>query len=404
MISVFTPTNNTKYLAQAYQSLLEQTHQDWEWILLLNGGAEDPGFSDPRVKVFQTDFTGMVGTLKRMACEKAKGDILLEFDHDDLLTPDCLEEVQKAFDSDPEVIFAYSNFANVSPEYQDLIWSEAYGWRYRDFEYKGHQIKECISAEPDPQSISRIWFAPNHVRAWKAKAYWQIGGHADMKISDDHDLMLRTFLIGKMKHIDKCLYIYFVHGENTWLKYQNEIQTTMWACHDKYIEPMMMKWSKENNLRMIDLCGGIDKPDGYESIDLYQGDITADLNENWPLKDNSVGLLRASDALEHLKDPIHTMNEAYRVLAHGGVFLIAVPSTDGRGAFCDPTHISYWNSRSFRYYTEASVRRYLEPKCQCRFQVIKVTDGLMHDNLPYVFAHLIAIKDDSKRFYGDLKI
>ena len=34
----------------------------------------------------------------------------------------------------------------------------------------------------------------------------------------------------------------------------------------------------------------------------------------------------------------------------GGKAEIAVPTTDGSGAFQDPTHVSFWNRRSFLYY------------------------------------------------------
>ncbi len=41
------------------------------------------------------------------------------------------------------------------------------------------------------------------------------------------------------------------------------------------------------------------------------------------------------------------MQEAHRCLTPGGWFLTLTPSTDGRGAFQDPTHVSFWNSNSF---------------------------------------------------------
>jgi hypothetical protein len=34
----------------------------------------------------------------------------------------------------------------------------------------------------------------------------------------------------------------------------------------------------------------------------------------------------------------------------GGTAEIVVPTTDGPGAFQDPTHVSFWNRRSFLYY------------------------------------------------------
>jgi glycosyltransferase involved in cell wall biosynthesis len=398
MISVFTPTHRDIYLRQAYESLKAQTYEDWEWVILANGSVRIPNFNDSRVKVFYTQETGKVGTLKRLACYKCTGDYLVEFDHDDELTPDCLEEISKCTED-----FVYSNCYQVNQNWEPYLWGEGYGWEWRQSEYKGHMLWEAISPEPYPSNLGRIWFAPNHVRAWKREFYERIGGHSEMKISDDHDLVARSYLEGTVKHINKPLYIYRVHGENTWLQVTQEIQDTMWDNYDKYFFPMQEKWSRENKLRIIDLGGAIDSPEGYETYDRHNADIVGDLNEPWKLKDNSVGLLRAHDILEHLKNPIHAMNEAWRVLKHGGVIDILVPSTDGAGAWCDPTHVSFWNSRSFRYYTEAEMRRYIEPECVCRFQVVKLSDIQMYEGIPYVQAHLLAVKDDF-RYHGALLI
>lgn len=76
----------------------------------------------------------------------------------------------------------------------------------------------------------------------------------------------------------------------------------------------------------------------------------ADLDGPWPWADNSVDEIRAHDVIEHLRDKIHTMNEIHRVLKPDGTVDIVVPTTDGRGAFQDPTHVSYWNRNSFFYH------------------------------------------------------
>ena len=75
-----------------------------------------------------------------------------------------------------------------------------------------------------------------------------------------------------------------------------------------------------------------------------------DLREAWPWPESSVEAIRAFDVIEHLPDKIHTMNELWRVLHPGGKVEIAVPTTEGPGAFQDPTHVSFWNRRSFLYY------------------------------------------------------
>jgi SAM-dependent methyltransferase len=408
VISVFTPSHRPDFLPEVLESLRDQTYEDWEWIVLLNGGAKWE-CDDPRVKVF-TDDSGVsnVGYLKRIACSLASGQVYLELDHDDILLPDALAETARVFDEEPDVVFVYSNSINHDVRTdKPVTWASLYGWEARPVVYKGKEYLESISAEPDPQSISRIWFAPNHLRAWRAEDYWKIGGHnGAMKISDDHELMMRTWLHGKMRHINKPLYLYRVHGDNTWLAHADEIQTSMWDVYIKYIEKMAAKWAGERGLRVIDICSGQRPKDGHEGVDLHYGPIKADLNERWPFEDGTVGVIRAVDAVEHLRDPIHTMNEAYRVLAHGGFFFIAVPSTSGAGAWSDPTHVSWWNKGSFDYYTHPKMRAYIEPQAKCKFQAMRLADGSMTNvlgnALPYVFAHLIAIKESSPRYYGEL--
>lgn len=100
------------------------------------------------------------------------------------------------------------------------------------------------------------------------------------------------------------------------------------------------------------------------NVDLehYPGvNVACDLNEiPWPFESDHYDRVVGYDVIEHLQSPICTMNEIWRVLKPGGVADILVPSTDGRGAWQDPTHVfnpvtrttgSYWNQNSFPYYS-----------------------------------------------------
>jgi FkbM family methyltransferase len=104
----------------------------------------------------------------------------------------------------------------------------------------------------------------------------------------------------------------------------------------------------------VDIGCGDSKPDGFIGVDICPGDkvdIVADISQAFPFEDDSVDELRAYDVVEHLPDRLNTMNEIWRVCKPGARVDIVVPSTDGRGAFQDPTHISFWNINSFRYYS-----------------------------------------------------
>lgn len=227
----------------------------------------------------------------------------------------------------------------------------------------------------------------------------EIGGHnAEMAVLDDHEILCRTFIAArKIRHINRCLYIQSHHGHNTSSGERNaEIQRGTQWLHDRFIYPMVERWSRQQGLRLIDLCGGHSKPDGYESADLEGGDIAADLNERWPFEDGSVGVFRAHDALEHLRDPRHTMAEAWRCLAPKGWLLTNTPSTDGRGAFQDPTHVSFWNRNSFWYYTRREQAKYIGTPA--RFQEVRCFDW--HPTKWHEENRIPYVKADLYKFFG----
>ena len=389
-ISIFTPTHDTKFLIELYKSIKNQDF--YEWIIVYNNGAAPVLFDDDRVKTFTLEFAPeFVGALKEYACSRATGDILLELDHDDLLTPDAISEVKRAFE-DESVGFVYSNTIHSTGDFKPIErFNPVFGWEYREVEFMGHKLDEHISFEPDPNSIGRIWFAPNHLRAFRKSVYDSVGGYnKKMRILDDLDLMCRLYEVTKFHHINKGLYVYRVHGGNTWLKFNQEIQDNVYRIYDQYIEKLCLRWADVNGLKKLDLGGGIDGSKLYETVDLKGGDTKCDLNGKWCFDDNSVGVIRAYDVFEHLKDPVHTMKELYRVLAPGGYALIQVPSTDGRGAFQDPTHVSFWNENSFLYYTDRNLAKYINTPV--RFQEMRrYTTTPNNMNVCWTIAHLVKL-------------
>lgn len=409
-ITVFTPTNDLRWIAEAGDSLRRQTFQDWEWIIVTNGDAqraELPAFPDLRVIACDApaEAEGKVGALKKFACSLATGDILVELDHDDQLLPDALEQVNAAFDGNPDVGMVFSNCGYVREDNSDYRFNPAYGWQYRERRAFGFRVTETLSPAPIPQHLSKILYAPDHLRSYRRSVYTEIGGHDEtLEFADDHDLSCRMYLKSRIHHIDDLLYLYRVHGENNWLQNAEKIQQLQWQVYERHIEPVARRWAYDKGLLTIDLCSGDSRPDSYLTVDRQDADIECDLEGRWEFEDDSVGVIRAVDAIEHLRSPIHTMNEAWRVLQHGGFFLIEVPSTDGRGAFQDPTHISFWNSNSFWYYTRQSHQQFV-PEIKARFQVLQIKNYFPNEfcelhNIVYTRAHLIAVKD-GQRFHGE---
>jgi glycosyltransferase involved in cell wall biosynthesis len=405
--SIISPSHkNTPYLQELYESLCAQTYENWEWVLWLNGKFKRSKLSpeienDERVKIYECkEKNPNVGFHKNRAFHLGSGDVVVEVDHDDMITPDCLEELNKAY-QDESVGFVFSEVAMYDDNF--VPYNEQHGWSYYFYNFRGKDRYVMNSWRPTSHSLAYIWYAPDHVRSWRKSVYEEIGGHnVDLSICDDHELMIRTYLKTKMYHVKKPLYIYRVYGENTWLQRNADIQTKTVDLCKQYAYQLAEKDADDRGLLKVDIGGGLYPRKGYLTVDQEGADITCDLNEGIPLPDNSVGVINASHVLEHLRDPIKSMREIHRVLAHGGWAMIEVPSTDGRGAFQDPTHVSYWNEHSFWYYTNRD-KAYFIRNNDIRFQTYRLETWEMAPHIPVVTAWLVAIKDE-ERFPGILGI
>jgi O-antigen biosynthesis protein len=285
--------------------------------------------------------------------------------------PDAIAEVGAAF-ADSRIGFVYSNAANFRGDFEPTErFADGHGWQYRPVEYRGHKLEEHVAFEATPGSLYRIWYAPNHLRAWRRSVYEQIGGHdPKMRVLDDQDLLCRTYLPTEFKHLDRCLYLYRIDGDNTWLRHNREIQENTVRIGDQYLRCLAARWAELNGLLKLNLGGRFNRQPGFVNIDLRGADLCCDLRYRWPFADNSVGVILADDFLEHLPNKMHAIKEAYRVLAPGGYFLSRTPSTDGRGAFQDPSHVAFYNENSFLYYCDRRWAQYVDTPI--RFQSLRL--------------------------------
>ena len=139
--------------------------------------------------------------------------------------------------------------------------------------------------------------------------------------------------------------------------------------------------------------------DGWVNVDIQPlpgVDMVVDLGQRWPWDDGSIHYIRAFDVFEHLPDPINTMNEAWRVLGHGGLLEVLVPSTDGRGAFQDPTHVSYWNRNSFFYYSRKYFASLYPDRIKCDFNFATFDTSVDENGVIWTWALCRAAKGEGR--------
>lgn len=252
LFSFFTCTFNTgrERLLRLYNSILGQQYREWEWVVLddsidgVTAGILE-GLGDPRITVYRNVTNhGSIGFNKRSVAMVCNGDYLVEVDHDDELTPDCLQCLWDAFEAYPEADFAYSD-AIEDIGGNSVVYPEGWGWNEGSSKRVKVGTRECvISVVPgiNPFSIRTIYSQPNHVRCWRSCFYKRIGGHnPELGVLDDMDLIIRTFLEGRMVKVDKVLYIQYEGkgergngGTSAQSKRFAEIQRTCWLLKNRY--------------------------------------------------------------------------------------------------------------------------------------------------------------------------
>ena len=374
--------------------------------MLLNRRAPQwkPPQPDARVKVSRAPGRARgVGALKRAACEKAEGDILVELDHDDRLSRACLAAVVDAFE-DQSVVLAYSDFAQINADgspNRDRF-DQSHGWVYTQGTIDGQSYDRCHALAPTPHNVAYIWYAPNHVRAFRRSAYEQVGGYnAQLEYLDDQELMSRLYQAGEFHQIKRCLYFQRVHGDNTQSNrlINPAIQEQTVAYYREFVEDLALAWANRRGLRCLRLRTPIwigDDPD-----ERYE-DLVVDPDEpRIEAEPDSVGVLLAYDVLQRMPKRAAFLNECYRVLVHAGLIFTQTPSTDGRGAFQDPSNTAFYNENSFMYLTQAELRETI-PDLTARLQISHLGTYFQtpaHEQLdvPYVQANLLAVKDGPRQ-------
>lgn len=193
--------NNYDYFRACYASILKQSYQDFE-VIILDDCSTDGSFekiktevmNNPKVKLFQNEENKGVGFTKKKCVTLATGEICSFVDPDDAITPNALEICTEKYHN-PETIATYSqiNICDESLRPQKI------------FENTRH-IK---SGNP---LFFNIRFEISHFFTFRKEAYKKIRGiNPELNVAEDMDLYLQLYDIGKIDYISSPLYFYRVH-------------------------------------------------------------------------------------------------------------------------------------------------------------------------------------------------
>ena len=258
--SIFTPTYQTgERIRRTYEGLKNQRWTNWEWVVVDDSPDDETwnilqeiASTDYRVKLNRIyPLTGgNVGLAKHRAAMLCEGDWLIELDHDDYLTNECLSTSNDAIEKYPDAGFLYTNCSEMyddgEPKTYDHDWTGDWYARHDnffDFGYAGHSWVDVDGDNvvahhyPDinPLTIRFNISMPNHARMWERKLYHEIGGHnKNMPVADDLEIIIRTFLKTRMIHVKKVLYFQYNNRNSTVDNNANDINRRARLIRDYY--------------------------------------------------------------------------------------------------------------------------------------------------------------------------
>ena len=204
-------------------------------------------------------------------------------------------------------MLAYSDFAQInadgSPNHDRF--DPGYGWEYARGTIDGQSYERCRALAPTPHNVGYIWYAPNHVRAFRRDAYEAVGGYdPEVEILDDQDLMSRLYLAGEFRQINRCLYFQRIHADNTQRRQRvnDAIQEQTVLYYREFIERLALAWARRNGLRCLRLRTPIwlgeqsDTDDQYEEQLIDPDDPRIDADARQRRADQRLGRAPAAPA------------------------------------------------------------------------------------------------------------
>jgi len=200
--------NGQKYLRVAIESILSQSYQDFELLIINDGSSDDSpeiinSYSDSRIRVVTNGKNlGLIATLNE-GLDLASGEYIARMDCDDISLPDRLHVEMKFLARHPEIGFCGSWYERLRETGRDIVSMPVEDAENRfmlmfdnTFLHSSVILRKCLLDEHSLRFDSGV-------------------PHAE-----DYDFWIRCSKYTKMANIPEVLVRYRQHGENVSIKHR----------------------------------------------------------------------------------------------------------------------------------------------------------------------------------------
>ncbi len=202
LFSIYVPAYNVEdYIEHCVESVLQQTYQDYELIVVDDGSTDSTWdklqkYSNIRnMKLFRKE-NGGIGSASNYGIRKATGEYIVQLDSDDALFPEALEKLALFFQKNTDAECVYTKHSLVDAAGAQL----GQGWSPTEFDRYDNLVGMSVP----------------HLRSFRRALYHRTVGFDERLVNAvDYDFFLKLSNIAQIKFLDETLYRYRVHSTQT---------------------------------------------------------------------------------------------------------------------------------------------------------------------------------------------
>lgn len=208
-VSVIVPTYNRAYcLSRTIESVIEQTFEDWELIIVDNNSTDLTdevlaGYTDNRIKIHKINNDGIIAKSRNKGVKEARGKYLAFLDSDDWWMPTKLEESVRVLEAGKDLVY-HDLYLMKLGQHQPKFWKKA----------KTRQVKAPVF-EDLLLNGNAINNSSVVVRRETIEAINCISEDPPLIAAEDYDAWLRVAkLTNRFYRLPHCLGYYTIGSDN----------------------------------------------------------------------------------------------------------------------------------------------------------------------------------------------
>lgn len=262
LISVIVPNyNHAEYLGKRIDTILEQSYQNFEVIILDDCSTDDSRNIIEKYKnhkkisqiIYNETNSGSTFKQWNKGVSVAKGELIWLAESDDFAGPDLLESLKAEFDADPElgIVYCQSNKVNEKNEitgdwhfWTDDLDAELFKKRFK-MQGKDYVEKFLLYRNTIPNASAVLF----------KKKYYQFVGGADEKVLKCSDWMtwIKILLISDIAYIPRHLNNYRYHDNSVIAAAKKDAVNYFLGRYQIFMRKSLNTFLKKKTLKQKDL-------------------------------------------------------------------------------------------------------------------------------------------------------